>query len=322
MEESIHTLMIRYIQGTATQAELEELTAWRKKGDNETIFQEITQLWKSSTPPKAVKVDIQKSWDRFNTLNQPIKKLYIRSVFMRIAALLIIGLGSLYIFFGNYQSSQNDLTTITTNNEKKEIQLADGTQIWLAPHSSLTYKNQFDNNLRAVTLNGQAFFEVIRNENAPFQIIANQSQIKVLGTSFNVNSNHAKTEVTVASGKVAFSPASSTNSVLLHPGERGTLDYVSGELSKGMNTDINFQSWFTGQFVFNNTPLHQVIEKLNEYYQIPIEIKSKNDGCLLTSVFNNQSQQEILDELEIALGIIYSQDSTGIIITSSKCVAP
>lgn len=322
MEESIHTLIIRYLQGTATQAELEELTAWRNEGDNETTFQELIQLWRSSTPAKEVTVDIQKSWDRFNALNQPVKKLYTRPVFLRIAALLIIGLGSLYLFFGNYKSSKKDLTTITTNNERKEIQLADGSQVWLAPHSSLTFKNQFDSNLREVTLNGQAFFEVARNENTPFQIIAHQSQIKVLGTSFNVNSNHARTEVTVATGKVAFNQASSTNSILLHPGERGTLDYASGELYKEMNTDINFQSWFTGQFVFNNTPLHQVIEQLNEYYQIPIEIKSKNVGCLLTSVFNNQSQQEILDELEIALGITYAQDSTGIIITSSKCVAP
>ncbi|MCB0490777.1 MAG: FecR domain-containing protein [Cyclobacteriaceae bacterium] len=321
MEESLKILIIRYLQGTATSTELEELSTWRNEGDNETTFQEIIQVWKSSTPSKEVKVDIEKSWDRFNTLKQPVKSLYIRPVFLRIAALLIVGIGSLYFFFSTYESSQNELTTITTTNEKKEIQLADGSQVWLAPNSTLSFKNQFDNNLREVTLSGQAFFEVIKNKNAPFQIIANQSQIKVLGTSFNVNSNHTRTEVIVATGKVQFSPASSTNSIPLNPGERGTLDYASGELHKELNTDINFQSWLTGHFVFNNTPLHQVIEQLNEYYQIPIQIESEKGGCLLTSVFNNQSQQEILEELELALGITYAQDSTGIIITSSKCFA-
>ncbi|MEP2668113.1 MAG: FecR domain-containing protein [Cyclobacteriaceae bacterium] len=322
MEESLKILLIRYLQKTATPAELEELTAWRNKGNNETTFQEIIQLWKTSSPSKEVKVDIQKSWERFNALNQPAKNLYIRPVFLRIAALLIIGFGSLYLFFSQYDSSQNDLTTITTTNEKKEIQLADGTQVWLAPNSTLSFKNQFDNNLRVVTLSGQAFFEVAKNENVPFQIIAHQSQINVLGTSFNVNSNHARTEVTVATGKVAFSPASSTNLILLNPGERGTLDYVSGELHKELDTDINFQSWLTGHFIFKNTPLHQVIEQLNTYYQIPIQIESKNNECLLTSVFNNQSQEEILEELELALGITYAKDSSRIIITSSKCAAP
>ena len=81
--------------------------------------------------------------------------------------------------------------------------LTDGTTIYLAQNSTLTYPKRFAGKSRRVTLNGEAFFEVAKNAKKPFIIDTKAASVKVLGTSFNLKSTDAKNfELNVVEGKV------------------------------------------------------------------------------------------------------------------------
>lgn len=319
MEESIKTLIIRYLQGSANQSEITTLNNWRSQNDNEEVFQEMVHIWNSSSQAEEIKVDVEKSWRQFTASNQPARKISVYTAVIRMAAILVVGLGLGFLLINLIRKDSGSLTTISADHIKREVQLADGTLVWLAPQSSLTFPGQFETNQRKVTLKGQAFFDVKKNENAPFVINTNQSVIKVLGTSFNVKSGHDKTEVTVATGKVVLSPYKTKDSVFITPGETGFHDSKSGNLHKEANQNINFNSWMTGRFVFDNESLEQIIQTLNEHYSTPIRLTTLGSECVLTTIFENQPLDEIMEELELALGITYEQVDNTILITSTKC---
>ncbi len=88
----------------------------------------------------------------------------------------------------NSKTTAPELHTLyTRNGTQYELQLPDGTHVWLNAASSITYPTKFTGNNRDVTITGEAYFEVARNRSMPFRVKANDMQIEVTGTHFNVN---------------------------------------------------------------------------------------------------------------------------------------
>jgi ferric-dicitrate binding protein FerR (iron transport regulator) len=84
-------------------------------------------------------------------------------------------------------ASQTVYNTITTpNGGQYQIELADGTQVWLNAGSSLHFPTSFAGKERRVDITGEAYFEVAKNKEMPFIVSAPSSQVKVLGTHFNI----------------------------------------------------------------------------------------------------------------------------------------
>src|SRR4029078_631833 len=95
-------------------------------------------------------------------------------------------------------------TVSTKRGSKSKVQLPDGTQVWLNADSRIAYNEKFQGNLREVTLEGEAYFDVVRDEKRPFVIHTAAIDIKVLGTAFNVRSyaNEKNTETSLIRGSI------------------------------------------------------------------------------------------------------------------------
>lgn len=219
------------------------------------------------------------------------------------AILLIIGCVALYL---NLTPSYGSDWKIYTSNEEigfKNITLSDGSTIVLQNGSTLKVDAKFgDNEQRLLALDGQAFFTVKRDTTKPFIIRMPISEVKVLGTSFNINNSLNKSTIMVNSGKVQVVNIQSHNDIILVKNE-GVIDDGKVMLKTSFKNN-NYQAWFTGKFNFNGVKIENVINELNTFYNNKFQLsKSFSSSCLLTADFDNQPIDAIIEVLTLSCEI-------------------
>jgi transmembrane sensor len=154
---------------------------------------------------------------------------------------------------------------VTPRGGQYQLQLPDGTRVWLNAASRLKYPVSFIGlSSRSVELTGEAYFEVARDESRPFIVKNNGLEVKVLGTDFNVNaySEESFREVTLLKGAIKV------NNTLLKPGEQAQLS-KTGKLVIGKG-DVEAASWKDGTFKFADTDLNVVLRELGRWYDLDI----------------------------------------------------
>ena len=243
--------------------------------------------------------------------NSILRTMIIRAI--KIAAVLIFAIiiGSTAYFMGQKQLKKiNSSEVVVDNLGLSQIELSDGTKVTLNRDTKINYPDKFGDDIREVSIEGEAFFEVTPNPNKPFIIHAGEATIKVLGTSFSVNAypENDKVEVIVETGKVKFSKLQTSlktaHEVILDPGEKGTYLNKSKELTKSTNNDPNFLAWKTHKLIFSETSLNEVIKQLNKVYRVQIETADPNlDSLLLNAHFEKESLDFILEVISTTHGL-------------------
>jgi len=225
------------------------------------------------------------------------------SKFLRYAAMLLIILGvSILIIFIVFDSEQ--LIVYGKNMKPHEAYiLADGSKVYLNGNSEISFSKKFGSKEREITLKGEAFFEVQRNENIPFRITTYKMTTEVLGTSFNVYSDSSEeVKVSVVSGVVNFYSGKKENGLKLKAGEQGSFNPLLAKIVKDKNYDMNFLSWKTGILYFKETPITDAFHLLQKQYS-RVFVFDHKQGCIptLTTTIDNQKLEAVLDELNLLL---------------------
>lgn len=245
-------------------------------------------------------IDTDKAWMNVSKRiaadqeNSHKRSLFELPLLIKIAAsvIIVIGLG-----WAVFQIATPDQLTIATSSTEKNITVAlpDGSTVWLNRNSSLAYPSRFSRHNRKVTLEGEAFFDVARDESKPFIIDAGKAEVKVLGTSFNVISDNGnnEVEVLVATGSVMVTSTTGEKFVKLLPGYIGRVSDKTN-ISE-INSDINYLSWNTEKLIYNGQTLATVFSDLKRTYGIDINTNDDEIRNLtLTSVFEEQPQDTII----------------------------
>ena len=151
-----------------------------------------------------------------------------------------------------------------------QITLSDGTQVWLNAASTLTYPEQFADNERAVRLEGEAYFSVVKDEHRPFRIKSRGQEIVVLGTEFNVSAYHDDvTEgTTLVEGSVLLQSALSGENTQLFAREQGLIK--KGTIKKQTVDPTPFVAWKNGDFYFDNTSLVDMMKQIERWYDVDV----------------------------------------------------
>jgi transmembrane sensor len=235
---------------------------------------------------------------------------------LRLAAIIIFCIGSYFLVQRNYHQWTTSEVIAVSRIDIKTVILPDGTRVHLNTGSTLKYPEKFDLDVRQVWLEGEAFFEVAEDKRKPFIIRTGEVFTEVVGTSFNVNTKADNVTVSVLTGKVLLYN-DKANAIAMTVGEQGV--YRQGVLHKKRN-DANFLSWKTKLLTFHDTPLSMVVNDLNKHYNERIEIsQGALEGCTLTATFQNQSINEILNELRVLFSLDVKKSGTSIIIGGQGC---
>lgn len=299
MTEDMHFLLGKYFSGEATEEEQQAVKQWAASSEeNASEFRLLENLWKASGEEKNVEFNTAKAWSRvdarINSSKQNGSARIIRMA-VGIAASLILIAGLWWLLAPN-----KDWQTVVADVDVKQVDLEDGSHIYLRKGSTLKYPSAFSKNSRQVELEGEAFFDISRDPSRPFSIQAAAAEVEVLGTSFSVNTGNDKVELVVKTGRVRFaSRKNAAANVILTAGERALLN--NGAISKEANRDENFNAWQSRRLVFKKTSLEEVVRTLNGYYHVNISLNRADSAQLsaakVTINFNDQPLSSVLKEL-------------------------
>ena len=200
------------------------------------------------------------------------------------------------------------------------LTLGDGTIVELNSGSSICYPLHFNGKNRTVVLNGEAYFEVTKDEKHPFIVEAERMKIKVLGTHFNVKSyeNESKLVATLIEGQISvdldYQNHSANKSIILQPNEQIVFDKNTDEINVSqVNADL-YASWKDGQCFFENEKLVDIAKILERQFGIKISITSANLKNQLFSGFFTKEEGlfHILNSFKKNRNLDYRQHETGI----------
>ena len=233
----------------------------------------------------------------------PIRAPKKNKLFPRIAAAVLLLLVFAWLLSTYISSEVSELLVSTGANEQKTVQLADGSTVVLNQNSKLYHSNSYKGaELRVVRLEGEAFFDVAHNPEQPFRIYTAESEVNVLGTSFNVRAylEEETTEVDVVSGKVQFVSRDQENETILIAEEKGILSHEENQMEELEEMLPNAHSWRTGKLQFRNSPLEDVIQAVERHYLVSIETESlRSKFCPLTMGFTDNDLETILETLKL-----------------------
>ncbi|WP_194973186.1 FecR family protein [Aquiflexum lacus] len=306
----------KFFSGKLSEKEAKEFLIWLHSKDGENVLNSrVDELWKIQTErDKEIKGDDQHiahhvQMIKQKDINQSTKSLSTK--FLRIAASLLIIFSITFIFFikRDIGSIENQIVDTTPKEiiksvpkgQKSKISLPDGSIVFLNSESSIKFTDNFEVN-RTIHLYGEAFFEVAKDENHPFEVITDNLVTTALGTSFNIKAyeNSSKIEVSLATGKVIIAESISNSQIEIKPGEGISYLPTKGELELQTVDIKSVLNWKDGILQFEKLPLPEVIEILERWYGVEIEIIGSNPSKTVkcTGTFKpNEYLSNVLDAL-------------------------
>ncbi len=208
---------------------------------------------------------------------------------------------------------------VIENNKKnsvRQVTLPDGTQVWLNRLSRLEFDPAvYNRSGRFVKLSGEGFFEVAPDVSRPFIVQTDNLQTKVLGTAFNIEAYQRESEIRVSlvQGKVALSDQSAARSTILEPNQ--TLRYSKGSRSWEVVpiAVAKVDQWRGGQLVFNELPLAEAIERINEQYDLNVLYDAALlEGKRITGIFASGNGETVLQQVLFVHGLVFKKTEKGI----------
>jgi len=202
------------------------------------------------------------------------------------------------------QSSFKEIIEIKINKllvpsgTRYQLLLSDGTKVWMNSLSTLEYPVVFGKSERRVMLKGEAFFEVTHDTTRPFIVVANNNEIMVLGTSFNVSAYESdnRMETTLVEGSVEiYIPGN--NSFKLVPSQLATINTLNNSVNIVTVNTRYYTSWKDDILYFDNLPLQELATRLERWYDVEIIFKNERARQLHFSgaMENNRNIQFLLN---------------------------
>ncbi|UEG51907.1 FecR domain-containing protein [Mucilaginibacter daejeonensis] len=183
-----------------------------------------------------------------------------------------------------------------------QVTLPDGTQVWLNASSSLKFPVKFGDSTRRVELTGEGYFEVAKNRANPFIVATARSEIKVLGTHFNVMaySNEPTVNTTLLEGSVQVSKGALKRTLVPGQQSRVNTDIQVAEVDADQSIE-----WKNGKFNFAHEKIPEIMRKIARWYDVQIIYRGKptSEGFVGT-VPRSRNLTEVLSTLE-STGLVH-----------------
>lgn len=316
MEENQYILLLtKQWSGDISREETAVLKAWLEASpENVSTAEAYQAVWENSSEPiLPFDVDVHADFRALQSRLHPEPRSGMRPIFgnlIRAAAAVVVLGGAVWA----YRSAFPDpvLTTIAVNDAAvRQIELSDGTRVWLRRNATITYPETFSGNKRIVSIQGEVYFDVKHDVKHPFQVqLPSHGRVEVLGTQFAVNTRETEPSVLVRSGKVRFQPGGSSHDVVLTAYQAAVYYGENKPFVVRNLTSLNELSWQSGGLEFVRTPLARVVEDLEKHYNVSIDLENKNlADCLHTAPITNQSIDNVLASLALTYGLQVKQTS-------------
>ena len=352
LNEDILVSVVNRLKGTSTFEENELIRKWLSESDsNKRLYDEICDIWNATSRKDK---DVFETKEALKKVRTRIRKEILqhdqegrkqgsvmRIIYevMKIAAMILVFftagfyVNHLIVTKRGYDTSVTEITAPIGS--KSQILLPDSTKVWLNSGSTIRYNNSFGRVDRTVSLEGEAYFDVMRNEEKCFIVTTEGITIKVLGTAFNLKAypNEKYIETTLVRGSLVVEQHKAGREVTethLEPNQRAVYIKKDGNLflsdveikaseqeSAGQNESLKgnlllskqvdthvFTAWKDNQLVFRNELFESLAIKLERWYNVNIEIRDDEiKNYHFTGTIENETIQDVMEIIKYTLPI-------------------
>lgn len=250
----------------------------------------------------------------------------ILKVYQKVAAFLLIpliGLGVLY-WANQYNQSAGQFTeTIAPRGQKSQIVLTDGTKVWLNSDTKIKYPGNFNKDQRDVYLDGEAFFEVAKNEHQPFVVHTSDLRVKVMGTKFNIKAyaDENQVETSLFEGKInlIINNSSAKNQIekVVNPGQSFAYSKQDHQLAANKFPQDEIDGWKKNQLIFKDDTFSNLVRKVERWYDVKVVYDEKlfKDRRLTVELNEGERLEQLMRIISLALSVDYQYENGEIILT-------
>lgn len=330
-QKDIDSKILKVLNGTATEEERRLVDLWVQISKaNGFQFQKLKLIWEETTrDSRLISHEEQKKkiWNAYaseiiHPKKIPVVPLYHRT-WLRIAIVLAIILFPIYtLYFQKKEVPEEavpELRIITKSNptgQKSLIQLPDGSKVWLNSESSISYQENFSDSLRSIQLEGEAYFDVVKDSLRPFVVDFEALSVSVLGTEFNISAFEAERElrVTLVVGSVVVSKTndSTAENVMLESGtgliySKRKTNYT--EFTKKSHPELFNKSteWKNGQLIFDGRNFQDFVREIKRWYGIQVQVHGTPPrGWNIRASFKNEILSNVMDAVAYNKEFSYS----------------
>jgi len=322
--DNIYDLIAKSFSGELTDEENANLNNWKSEDKlNILEYSDFADIWKHSN-----RLAMSSSIDLPKSLGTTRKKAGIDRkrvkwlpVFAQIAAVLVLAvlISALYNLF--LVTKPNEKTEAIVYQQVKasygtqsRVELADGTIVFLNSGSTLRFPGSFSGmKTRNVELTGEGHFEVAKNKEQPFIVDIHKIQVKVLGTTFNLEAYNNNSSFTIAlvEGSIQLQQKTSngvTDLMQMKPNQVAFYNQTENKLTWKTEDDLNkYTAWTEGKIVLSNDPVNTVIQKLENWYNVDIELADRKlEKYRFTGTFIDEPLEQVLNILNLTSKMEYT----------------
>lgn len=240
-------------------------------------------------------------------------------IFQKAAAILIIPL-LLYTVWNTNDSPEISKkknmvmkSSETSFGVRSQIELSDGTKVWINSGSKLTYPEEFSGNSREVKLVGEAYFQVKSDNEHPFYVDLKGFKVKATGTRFNISNYPEDKEIStfLEQGKISFllnsEEIQEKSMQLLNEKELIIVNKAHKQFRIQKTDDYKYLAWIDGALIFKNDNTSDVAVRLGRWFnaEVIIDEKLSKSGYVFTATFKKESLEEALRLLSFSSPITY-----------------
>lgn len=318
------TLLRRFLDGVYTKEEASQALQYISDPDTNEIFDDLAaDIWDESAVYRRAITDIQhEEYKRearklLDRIERRRKHYWYRvgAIAASIVVLVVTTWGGFNFARNVFQPNVTYLEVSTSYGQKKQLLLPDGTQLVLNSCSRVRYPKQFADRERCIELEGEGYFKVAHDEDAPFIINTVRFNVRVLGTSFNVKSYEADeiVSVSVEAGKVQVDLPEAM--MKLTASEQIRINAISNEYSMRRNSEQQIAVWIRGSLYFNSTPICDVAKELERAYNCSIRFDPNHKfENLISGEHDNKDLESVLKSIEYTSNIKYKKDGRNILL--------
>ncbi len=307
---TIARLFVNQFFDENTKEEERTLKQWQH--DHQDATQQISN-WDNFTQRQlsVSEIDTDKEWRK---LGEKLQKPSIIPLFVKYAAAAVIVLAAgMLLYVSQYQPREVvQVQRVVKENPKgvkSQIQLPDGTRVWLNSASSIAYLSHFSESERIVELQGEGYFEVVKDASRPFRVRSAGVTTTALGTAFNVNAYDSdQVVVSLHEGKVDVKLANGKGSAVLLPGQQVRLENEKFAVVEFKSEGV--LAWKNGIIYFDNTDFEQVLSTLEKWYDVSLVVQNLPDAkrreLKVTGTFKEQTLANVLKLLSHSMQFDYT----------------
>lgn len=325
-EEHIDDLLGKYLAGEASETESALVLEWvAESEDNRKYFEQIRKVFEGTLQIKDRKeYDTDAAWNRLKqNLHQGGRVIDIRQrsgglQWWKIAAaVLLMAVAGIYLF--TTSTTDPKPVRVIAGSRAVSDTLPDGTDIFLNRKSKLEYAFDQKKKRHEVKLEGEAYFNVMHEDDEQFIIKAGEVFIRDIGTSFNVKAypDSDLIEVLVEDGEIVFYSADNPGIRLKESG-KGVYNKKTKKFTIDQ-PDPNITAYKTRFFIFSDTRLGEVVRALNEVYETPVIIDEALQNCFITVSFRNEPIEEIAAVIAETLSLTVEKAPNGLHLKGHGC---